>query len=426
MDGPIPVLRRALAIRVFLCFAAAYLLSYAFRSINAVIAPALLAELSLSKADLGLLSSAYLLSFAALQLPVGIWLDKYGPRKTEATLLLFAAAGAAIFASSTSMLGLWVGRALIGGGVSACLMAPFKAYRRGFPPDRQSQVASWMLVAGTSGVLAATVPVTAAMALVGWRGVFWFMAGLILLAAAAIFLFLREVECVNPSRPLTPSAGPGARVGFQEGYGRIFREAAFRRMALLGMVNQGAFIALQTLWVGPWMTTVLKMSQAQTSRILFTFNFFLLLAYLGLGWWAPRHVSADGKPGLTVTQVVSRGLLGTLLAQVAILTVTASWAWLLWIPFAMFATVTTLLQARINLLFPDALTGRANSLYNLVLFIGAFAVQWGVGGVIDATARRGATPTQAMQVAFGLVLALQAVALAVFVASGKSNGPVAD
>jgi hypothetical protein len=128
----------------------------------------------------------------------------------------------------------------------------------------------------------------------------------------------------------------------------------------------------------------------------------------------------DGKRGLTVDKVVRRGLFGTLLAQAGILTITASWSWMLWILFAVFATVTTLLQARINLTFPEALTGRANSIYNLLLFIGAFAVQWGVGVVIDAAAGRGASPALAMQIAFGICLAFQAVALAVFSASGRS------
>ena len=420
MAAPTTILSAALAIRVFLSFAGAYLLSYAFRSINAVIAPALLVELGLSKADLGFLSSAYLLSFAALQLPVGIWLDKYGPRKTEATLLLFAAAGAALFASSTSLPGLWLGRALIGGGVSACLMAPFKAFRRGFAPERQSQVASWMLVAGTAGALSATVPVTAAMTLVGWRGVFWLMAGLILLAAAAIFVFLKDVECVQPAGA-PRLAGPAVGLGFREGYGRIFGHAEFRRLALLGMVNQGGFIALQTLWAGPWMITVLGMSPTQSSQILFVFNFAMLLAYLGLGWWAPRYVSHDGKPGWTVRQVVQWGLFGTLVAQAAILLLRGPWAWMLWMGFALFATVTTLVQARVNLTFPEALTGRANSVYNLVLFLGAFAVQWGFGVVVDAATTRGASPVLAMQVAFAFCLALQALALAIFSLSGKAS-----
>ena len=129
-----------LGMRVVMVFAAAYFLSYAFRAINAVIAPALMADLQLSNADLGLLSSAYFAGFACLQLPLGVWLDKYGPRRTESALLAFAALGAAIFASSDTLLGVWIGRALIGVGVSACLMAAFKAFRVWYPPERQSQL----------------------------------------------------------------------------------------------------------------------------------------------------------------------------------------------------------------------------------------------------------------------------------------------
>ena len=205
-------LRGALAARVFACFALGYLLSYALRAINAVIAPSLMAELGLSNADLGLLSSAYFVAFGCMQLPLGIWLDKYGSRRTEAALLLCAAAGAVVFATSTSLAGLWLGRALIGVGVSACLMAAFKAYRLWFAPERQSQLASWMLVAGTAGALSATVPVTLALPLLGWRGIFWVVAALLLLVAAAIFFLLRDVE-LRFGRAAPPSAaalGDGA------------------------------------------------------------------------------------------------------------------------------------------------------------------------------------------------------------------------
>lgn len=401
------------AVRVFLCFAGGYLLSYAFRSINAVIAPALMQDVGLSNAELGLLSSAYFVAFASLQLPLGIWLDKYGPRRTESVLLLFAAAGAAIFAMSTSLVGLWIGRALIGAGVSACLMAPFKAYRLWYAPQRQSQLASWMLVAGTSGALASTMPVTAVMPSIGWRGVFWVMAGLILLAAAAIFFLIKDVENAQSAAPGT--SGPaGAAALTQPGYGAVFGDPYFRRLALLGLVNQGSFVALQTLWAGPWMVTVLGMSKDQTAQILFIFNLCLLLGYVALGWWAPRYVSADGKRGWPVERAVGAGLAGTLLVQAAIALITAPWAWVLWIGLALCVTVTTLIQTHVSMSFPAALAGRANTAYNLLLFIGAFAVQWGMGLVIDIFKAWGATPPHAMQAAFGVCLGLQAAALLAF------------
>lgn len=412
MSQPRPSSSGTPGARVFLCFAGGYLLSYAFRSINAVIAPALQSELGLSNADLGLLSSAYFISFASLQLPLGIWLDKFGPRKTESALLLLAAAGAALFASAVSLPGLWLGRALIGVGVSACLMAPFKAYRLLYPAQRQGQLASWMLMAGTSGALAATIPVTSAMPLIGWRGVFWVMAGLILLAAAAIFFLLKKVEAQISAQA---AAEPALRAHGGDGYRHIFGNPYFRRCAPLGMVNHGSFIALQTLWAGPWMITVLGMSKAHTAQILFAFNLCLLLAYLGLSWWSPRHVSYDGKHGWPAARVIALGLSGTIAAQAAILLFNASWSWLLWLALAVCITVTTLVQAQVSLSFPVALAGRANSAYNLLLFIGAFSVQWGLGLLIDLFAAHGAAPAAAMRAAFALCAALQLAALIAFI-----------
>lgn len=400
-----------LAMRVFLCFASAYLLSYAFRSVNAVIATDLSEDIGLLSADLGLLSAAYFLSFASLQLPLGIWLDKYGPRRTETALLLFAAAGAAIFAASTSLAGLWIGRALIGIGVSACLMAPFKAYRQWFAPERQSQLASWMLVAGTSGALAATVPVNAALPLIGWRGVFWTMSGMIVAAAAAIYFLLKKVEAAHTA---TQTLATVTQADDKTGYAQIFGNPYFRRMALLGAVNHGSILALQTLWAGPWMMTVLGMSQQQTARILFAFNLSLLLAYLFLGWWSPRHVSQDGARGFPVLRVITVGIIGSIVAQAAMLLTSAPWSWILWIALAACITVTTLVQTSVSLSFPTASAGRANSAFNLLLFAGAFVVQWGVGLLIDGFKAYGASLADAMRAAFALCVACQALALLAF------------
>jgi predicted MFS family arabinose efflux permease len=404
-------LNGALAARVFLSFAAGYLLSYAFRSINAVIAPSLLADLGLSNADLGLLSAAYFLSFACLQLPLGIWLDKYGPRKIEAALLLVAALGAAIFASSTSLAGLWLGRALIGIGVSACLMAPYKAFRIWYAPEQQAQLASWMLVAGSAGALLSTVPVSAALPFIGWRGVFWIMAGMVVLAATMIFIVLKRAEEAHAKSrsPTDPQPDAG-----NIGYGHIFRNAYFRRLALLGLVCSGSFSAMHTLWAGPWMVTVLGISRPQTAQILFAFNLCMMLSYVALSWWAPRQIFREGRPGAPATRAIAIGLLGAIIVQTAIVTLHAGWAWIFWIPFAVFITVTTVVQTSVSLSFPTALAGRANSAYNLMVFIGIFTVQWGIGVLIDTFEGFGANSSTAMRAAFAVCIALQAAALIAF------------
>ena len=412
MPDNTPYLHGKQAMRVVLYFAAAYLLSYAFRAINAVIAPALMADLQLSNADLGLLSSAYFVGFATLQLPLGVWLDKYGSRRTESSLLLFAALGAAVFATSSSLFGLWIGRALIGAGVSSCLMAPLKAYRVWYPAERQSQLASWMLVFGTCGALATTVPVAAVLPSIGWRGVFWIMSALILLATALLFFCLKPVEQDINSRQA--AADRSVNVDAQ-GYRAIFANPYFRRMALLGAVHQGGFMAMQTLWAGPWMVTVLGLTVAQTSQILFLFNFALMLSYLALSWWAPRHISYGGSKGLPVLKVVAIGLTGSVLIQLLMLLLPFAWAWILWIVFAVTVTVTTLAQTHVSLSFPPKQVGRANSAFNLTLFIGAFSIQWGIGLVMDLFIARGWSASTSLRMACGAYLLLQVVALLAFV-----------
>ena len=415
MSGDAIYLQGRTATRVVLVFGAAYFLSYALRAINAVIAPALSADLQLSNADLGLLSSAYFVGFGSMQLPIGVWLDRYGSRRTEAALLLFGALGAAIFASSASLAGLWVGRALIGVGVSSCLMAAFKAYRVWYAPERQSQLGSWMLVFGTVGALASTVPVALMLPLVGWRGVFWGMSIALLLSAALVFVRLRPVEQAMAQHAVAAGPGPG--------YLQIFRDRYFRRMALLGAVHQGGFMAMQSLWAGPWMVTVLGMTVERASQILFVFNFCLMLSYLGLSWWAPRHVSYGQRRGLPVLRVVAIGLGLSVAVQALMVLLPFSWSWMLWIAFAVVITVTTLAQTHVSLAFPPALAGRANSAFNLMLFIGAFSVQWGIGLLVDFFVAGGSSAATALRMALACYLLVQVFALAMFIAKRNRNAP---
>ena len=415
------------ATRVVLVFGLAYFLSYAMRAINAVIAPALSADLHLTNADLGLLSAAYFMGFGLMQLPIGVWLDRHGPRRTESALLLFGALGAAIFASSDTLLGVWIGRALIGVGVSACLMAAFKAFRVWYPPERQSQLGSYMLVIGTAGALSATVPVALLLPVVGWRTIFSGVAVALLLAAWVLFSRLRDVEQLIPThdRERAPSGTAASNSSDSDtpGYGAIFADPYFRRMALLGAVHQGGFMALQSLWAGPWMITVLGLSVEQTSHVLFLFNLALLIAYLGLSWWAPRYVAYGQRTGLPVLRVVAVGLSISVLVQALMVLLPYESSWWLWMIFAVVITVTTLGQTHVSLAFPTALVGRANSAFNLTLFVGAFSVQWGIGLLVDLFVSYGWQSADAMRMSVACYLLLQIFALWRFVRQWSIEAP---
>ena len=415
------------ATRVVLVFGLAYFLSYAMRAINAVIAPALSADLHLTNADLGLLSAAYFMGFGLMQLPIGVWLDRHGPRRTESALLLFGALGAAIFASSDTLLGVWLGRALIGVGVSACLMAAFKAFRVWYPPERQSQLGSYMLVIGTAGALSATVPVALLLPVVGWRTVFFGVAVALLLAAWVLFSRLRDIEQSMPMHDLarapSSNAASNSEANDAPGYGAIFADPYFRRMALLGAVHQGGFMALQSLWAGPWMITVLGMSVEETSHVLFLFNLALLIAYLGLSWWAPRYVAYGQRTGLPVLRVVAVGLSISVVVQALMVLLPYESSWWLWIIFAVVITVTTLGQTHVSLAFPTALVGRANSAFNLTLFVGAFSVQWGIGLLVDLFVSFSWQSAAAMRMAVACYLLLQVFALWRFMRQWSIEAP---
>ena len=365
-----PVSPSAGGARIFLLFALGYALSYALRTVNAVIAPDLVAQFGLSNAQLGALSSAYFFSFAAMQLPLGIWLDRYGSRKTDAALLAIAALGCLVFALATESWMLGLGRAIIGVGVSGALMAAFRAFRFWFPPEGQQRLAAWMLMAGSMGALVSTVPAQALLPLIGWRGIFLACALLLALSSLALIVLMQP----EPEQP------PSSLASQWGGYAQVFREPYFWRFAVAGITLQASFISFQSLWAGPWFTRVLGLSAQQSAQALLVFNLVLMLAYLVLGWAASR-LSARGWSTL---RVVAIGSVLMVAAQIGIALVQGPWAWLMWLPLAVGVTTFTLAHSHVSLSFPSELTGRAFSAFNLMLFVGMFISQWAFGALVDA------------------------------------------
>ncbi|MBW1782238.1 MAG: MFS transporter, partial [Deltaproteobacteria bacterium] len=247
---------RTRLLRVFLPFAIGYFFSYLYRVVNAVIAPNLVADLDLSPGDLGLLTSTYFLTFAAFQLPLGVLLDRFGSRKTEAFLLVFAAAGAFIFAKADSVPGLIAGRALIGFGVSSCLMAAFTAFVLWFPKERLPLINGVQVAVGGLGALTGTTPVETALQFTDWRSVFTLLAILTLGAAAAIFFAVPERK----------AEGGGTSLKEQlRGIVVVYTSPLFWRIAPWAVTSQATFLAVQTLWAGPWLRDVAKYERADVA-----------------------------------------------------------------------------------------------------------------------------------------------------------------
>ena len=359
----------AAAVWVFLSFAFAYFFSALVRGVTATLAPHFSAELGLNAGDLGLLAGAYFLGFASTQLPLGSALDRFGPRRVLVVFLGAAVLGCAAFALARNFVSLTLARALIGVGVSACLMAPLTTFRRRFTTVAQMRANSWMLMAGSSGMVASTLPVQWLLPVIGWRGLFWVIAGCIGLAMLAI---LRLVPRDAPVRASVVPPGAG-------GYAEVWSHPTFVRFAPMGFFHYGGLIAVQSLWAGPWLVQVCGQTPAGAAQGLFAINVAMLLSFMAWGVVVPRLYTR----GWTAQRLIALGVPVSLAAlALAVLLGAEASAWV-WVVFCAGSSVVALSQPAIGLAFRAELAGRALSAYNLVVFLGVFVVQWGIGLVID-------------------------------------------
>lgn len=388
------------AAQVFAAFAFTYFFSALLRAVTATLAPAFSAELGLHAADLGLLAGVYFLGFAAMQMPLGNALDRFGPRRVSIALLAVAVLGCAGFAQARSLGALIAARGLIGVGVAAGLMAPLTCYRRHFTPSAQLRANSWMLMTGSLGMVASTLPVQWLLPSWGWRGLFWAVAAMLVLCIALI-------------RIGVPADAPRAPVAGAEGYAAILRHPLFRRMAPLGFFLYGGMIALQSLWAGPWLTRVAGQTPAQAAQGLFLINLCMLFTFMAWGTLMPALV----RRGLDAARIMAWGVpVSLLLLGLNVLLGERAGA-LHWAAWCMSSTVVSLSQPAVGQAFPEAQAGRALSAFNLVIFGGVFCLQWGIGLGVDALIAAGWKEGPAFQAAFalfwaGCVVAYLAFALA--------------
>lgn len=386
---------------VFLPFAAGFYLSYLFRNINAVIAGPLTAELGLDAGQFGLLTSIYFLTFAAAQLPVGILLDRYGPRRVQSVLFVVAAVGATLFALSEGFLPLVLSRALIGLGVAAALAAGLKAIVLWFPKERLPLANGWMIMLGALGAVTATTPVEALLASTGWRELFLFLAAVT--AVCALIVYLVVPDAPSTERGVTKDVAPGLRA--------VFTDRRFWRLAPLSATSIGTAWALQGLWAAAWLTDVERFDRASLVRHLLVMAVALCLGALAIGWAADRLRSR----GISL-----RTLLGSLAAlfiaaQLALIFRCFSSSYVLWAMIAAVGSGTVLSFAILAEYFPKELTGRVNAALNVFHMGGAFALQCLTGFVIQAWAKEhGHYPEVAYQAAFAINLLLQIIALVWF------------
>ena len=360
------------ALRIIAPFSLGYFLSYAVRNVNAVIAPDLSADLALTPATLGLLTSAYFLAFAAFQIPLGVLLDRYGSRRVEAILFLVAAAGCALFALGQDVETLVAARALIGLGVSAALMGSFKAYVQWFPAERLPLISSLTMTMGGLGALVATAPVEAMLGFLDWRSVLWVAAAVATFAAATIFF-------VAPAHPDEKTAASVPMWSQVRELSQIYTSADFWRIAPLAVTSQAMFLAIQGLWAGPWFRDVAGLGRDDVAAHLLYITIAMVIGFFSVGVVMERLARVD----ISNLAVASTYCLLALLALVVIMLEWQLPSLFAWLVFGFFGGAGFLFYPLLCGYFKEELAGRVVTSANVLTFGGAFVAQWAIGAVIN-------------------------------------------
>jgi MFS family permease len=390
---------RSLILRVFLPFVFGYYIAYLFRTINAVMAAPLTTELGIGADDLGLLTSVYFLTFAAAQIPIGILLDRYGPRRVQSVLLVIAAVGSTLFAVSDHFLMLLVGRALVGLGVASAMTAGLKALVLWFPGNRVPLLNGLMVMLGALGAVTATLPADLLLDWIGWRELFGLLAVLSAASAVLIYLIVPEITSVSTGAVLV-------------GLRKVYADSRFWRLAPLSASCIGTAWALQGLWAAQWLRDVEGLDRTDVVFHLFAMAVALSLGAILLG------VAADRLRRRGVGPEILLGLVAALFiaTQFALILRLPLPSYLQWAVVAAVGAATVLSFAILTEYFPKQLAGRANAALNLFHIAAAFVVQYMTGVVLQHwTPQAGHYPEIAYQTAFALNLVLQIVAWIWFV-----------
>lgn len=306
-------------------------------------------------------------------MPIGGALDHLGPRRTNGALLLVAAAGCLLFGVADGFPILLVGRFLAGLGVAACLMASFKAFVLWAPQARLPFLNGFVMAVGSIGALAATTPTEWLLGLMNWRELFVLLAVALLMSAVVLYLLVPRDP--KPAGEGEASGLLAATVGVRE----VLRQRVFWSIAPLGVVHQGTFLGIQSLWAGPWLAEVAAMDRDGVANHLLVLAVAMVLGFLISGALA----GALAKRGISAVSLLG----GVNLAFTATLLVLASGFTgapaILWAAFGFFGASGMLSFAILVAHYPPGLAGRVASAMNLLVFAAAFSVQTGFGAVID-------------------------------------------
>jgi len=391
-------------LRVSLPFAGMAFLNQAARMVAATIGPAVAIAFGLSASELGGLAALFFAAYALAQLPVGLAIDLYGPRRVQCGLALLAALGFLVSGLAPDALAFGIGRFITGLGISGALIGLMKANAQWFPRHRLAATTGAGVFIGAAGSLAASAPLQAILPAIGWRGAFLLLAGLAVAVAGWIWLSVPR----QPPGPPPPRRPLRAEIAE---FGRIFRHPIFLRFAPAVALVSGLVFAYQGLWAGPWLRDVGGLGDTDRATVLLFLSLGVMAGQLLGGqlasWLQPRGCDPMLVPFFGMALMAVAQLL-LILAPPGLPALC-----LLWFGFAYAGSSGPVAYALLSQRFPTALTGRVATAMNFTMLVMVFLIQQAVGWILDLfprTAAGGWSP-QGYAWALGLTLALEALSV---------------
>ena len=393
------------SILIFCVFAFGFFISNLLRSITATLTPVLTLEFDLTAGNLGLLAGGYFLGFSLMQIPAGYLLDKYGPKKVVAYLLLIALISTISFAFAKNFTGLLISRFFIGVGVAACLMGPLTGYRVWFEEKYQQRANSWMLMVASFGFVISTLPVQILLPVIGWRSIFLLIVILILLSIILIVLFIPSWKNHNDIEVNKQSAK----------ISDVWKNKFFISLMPIAFFNYGGVQAMQTLWAGPWMLNVTGYSPLDSATGLFWINITMLIAFLVWGYILPKLSSY----GIDSMKIVKFGLPVSYIIFFLIIVMGQKAGATMFTIYILSSIVLSLTQPAVALSFPQNLAGKSLTSFNVFIHSGTFFVQWGIGLIIDYCKSIGFDTVLSYRVSFSVFLIICILSYIFFIIKNK-------
>ena len=395
------------SIIIFCVFAFGFFISNLLRSITATLTPVLTSEFDLTAGNLGLLAGGYFLGFSLMQIPAGLLLDKHGPKKVVAYLLLIALVSTISFAFAKSFTGLLISRFFIGVGVAACLMGPLTGYRVWFEDKYQQRANSWMLMIASFGFVISTLPVQILLPVIGWRFIFLLISILILLSIILILVFAPSWNTNIQNQSIQKKGN----------LSEVWKNKFFISLVPLAFLNYGGVQAIQTLWAGPWMLNVAGYSPLESATGLFWINITMLFAFMFWGYILPKLSSL----GIDSIKIVKIGLPISYIILFCIIIMGQKAGATMFTFYILSSIVLSLTQPALALSFPQNLAGKSLTSLNVFIHSGTFFVQWSIGLLIDLSSKMGADTITSYKISFSIFLFLCILSYLFFIYFNKNE-----